>query len=85
MCFDHCNYYNEFQRVCVADTKNEVFRIAYVANPLYLEEVNYTFADEDEFEDLADEYYGFFHDPSLDMSKYIAALPLRDKEGDTMA
>ena len=85
VCFDHCNYYNEFQRVCVVDTKNEVFRIAYVANPLYLEEVNYTFADKDEFEDLAGEYYGFFHDPSLDMSKYIAALPLRDKEGDTMA
>ena len=85
VCFDHCNHYNEFCRVCVADTKNERFRMAYVANPSYLEEVNYTFADEDEFEELTSEYYGFFHDPSLDIGKYIASFPLRDQKGKTLA
>ena len=79
--FDYCNHRNEHCKVCVADEENEVFRITYAANLFYLENVNYNFIDEDEFSNLSSEYYEFYHDKNLDISKYIVELPYYDSNG----
>lgn len=79
--FDYCNHHNEHCKVCVADEENEVFRITYAANLFYLENVNYNFVDEDEFDELKSEYYEFYHDKYMDISKYIVELPYIDRNG----
>lgn len=82
ICFDYCNHCNAHYKLCVADEEKEIFRITEIANPHYLENVNYTFLDRDEFEDLTSEYYDFYHDRRLDVQKYIEELPYLDADGE---
>ncbi len=82
ICFDFCNHENEHYKLCVADAKNHVFRITTIANPFYLENVNYTFTDNDVFEYLTSEYYDFYHDKNMDIHKYIKELPYLDVHGE---
>ena len=81
ICIDFCNHYNSHYKVCVADESHRVFKIDSIANPHYLENVNYTFVDEDEFYNLPSTYYEFYHDRSIDIHKYISECPYSDKKG----
>lgn len=81
VCFDYCNHYNSHYKLCIADEKNEIFKITSVANPFYLEQIHYTFVEKDEFDVLASTYYEFFHDKSIDVHKYIAECPYMDADG----
>lgn len=81
VCFDFCNHENVHYKFCVADEKNKVFRVTTIANPFYMENVNYTFTDRDDFEDLTSEYYDFYHDKDMDIHKYIVELPYLDADG----
>lgn len=82
VCFDFCNHHNVHYKLCVADEKKHVFRITTIANPFYLENVNYTFTDNDDFEDLTSEYYDFYHDKNMDIHKYIKELPYLNINGE---
>ena len=81
VCFSYCNGYNEHYKICIAVEDNEVFKIALISNPFYMEEVNYTFIEDDDFEDLTNKYYDFYHDKSIDIHKYIIENPYLDKDG----
>lgn len=81
ICFAYCNHHNSYYHVCVADEQNKVFRLTTVINPDYIEEVNYTFLEKSTFNELSGKYYGFFHDPCLDVHDYIRELPLLDERG----
>lgn len=79
--FDFCNHHNVHYKLCVADEKNKVFRVTTIANPFYMENVNYMFTDNDGFADLTSEYYDFYHDKDMDIHKYITELPYLDVDG----
>ena len=81
ICFDYCNYNNMYYSLCVADKRRRVFRVTTVVNPFFLESVNYTFVSRDDFEDLTGDYYDFYHDPTLDIHKYITELPRLNRRG----
>ena len=76
-CFAFCNQYNTFSRVCIANEKEKVFKIALVANCSFLPSVNYTFIDEDEMLDLANKYYEYYFVPTINEYDYIASLPFK--------
>ena len=82
--FDFCNHYNVHYKICVADKKNRIFRVTTVANPFYMENVNYTFTDSDGFECLTSEYYDYYHDKDMDIYKYITELPYLDADGNAL-
>lgn len=69
--FDFCNSSNTFYKLCVVDRSKKVFAIKSVVNVDYLENINYTFLDADEFDELTNEYYEYFLDKDMDVSKYI--------------
>ncbi len=79
--FDFCNHHNVHYKLCVADGERKIFRTTVIANPAFLEAVNYTFVDDDEFDDLRSVYYEFYHDKTMDIHKYIAELPYLDVNG----
>ena len=76
-CFAFCNQYNKFSRVCIANEKEKVFKIALVANCSFLPSVNYTFIDEDEMLDLTNKYYEYYFVPTINEYDYIASLPFK--------
>ena len=82
--FDFCNHYNVHYKICVADKKNRIFRVTTVANPFYMENVNYTFTDSDDFVELVSEYYDYYHDKDMDIHKYITELPYLDADGNAL-
>ncbi len=75
--FAFCNQSNVFYRVCIANEKEEVFKIALIANCLLLPNINYTFIDEDEMLDLTNKYYEYYFDPNINEYDYIGSLPFR--------
>ncbi len=81
LCFDFCNGHNTHYKMCVADKKRKTFKTTVVSNPDYLESVNYTFVDGDEFDDLTNEYYDFYHDKFMDVSRYISEGVYLDANG----
>jgi len=83
VCFDYCNHHNVYYKLCVADAKKKVFRIFTVANPFYLKNINYTFVNRDDFEELKSTYYEFYHDRSMDVQRFIVELPHLDVNGNT--
>lgn len=81
ICLGYCNHYNEYHKICVADEQNKIFKIDNIVNPFYYEHINYTFVDEDEFDDLTNTYYEYFHDISMDIHEYIGERPFLDING----
>ncbi len=79
--FDYCNYYNEYHKICVVNEQDKTFKIDNVTNPFYYEHINYTFVDEDEFDELSNRYYKYFHDKALDIHKYIGERSYLDING----
>ena len=84
ICFDFCNHHNVHYKICIADEKNSTFRIATITNPFYMENVNYTFTDRDDFEGLTSEYYDYYHDKNIDIHKYITEFPYLDADGNAL-
>lgn len=59
-------------RVCIVDEEKEVIRYMYVEEFEYLEEINYTFLDDYEFDDLPSAYWnGYRLDNSLPLDYAI--------------
>ena len=75
VCFDFCNGENVFYKLCVVDTKKKVFTIKSIVEPIYFEDVNYTFVDSFEFDGLTNEYYEYFYDRDMDVGSYIKESP----------
>ena len=72
--FDHCNQDNEFYRFCVVDQKNKRFKIGYVVNPNFLEEINYTLSSHRDFDSFTSQYYHYVEDEAIDFSKYVGRV-----------
>ena len=79
--FSHCNQHNAFYNVCVVDMVKKRFHLGQVVNPDYREDVNYTFVNAGEFEDLSGIYYEFFHDRSVDLCHYLPERNYFDQNG----
>ena len=71
------NHHNEFYNVCIANEKENVFKMALVANPVFLPNVNYTFVGEDEMLNLTNDYFEYYFDPTINEYDYIGVLPFR--------
>ncbi len=81
ICFDYCNYYNEYRKICVVNEQDKTFKIDNITNPFYYEHINYTFVDEDEFGDLPNRYYEYFHDKTIDIREFVGERPYLDING----
>jgi hypothetical protein len=79
--FSHGNQNNTFYNVCVVDTAKKRFHLGQVVNPDYREDVNYTFVNAGDFNDLLSIYYEFFHDRSIDLCHYLPERYYLDQSG----
>ncbi len=80
MLFAFCNGGNDWYRICVADEEKGVFCVSMVANPDFFEEINYTFCDEEDFDNFVSSCQELYHDDTLDIHPYIGTRPKRKEE-----
>ncbi len=61
--FDHFNEYaGPIHRMCIVDTKEEKFNMFYIDNLEFDENINYSFCNEEDFDNLSGVYYSYKED-----------------------